>query len=845
VNGKPVDNVPDVPDVPVVPVVPNEPVVPSEFVGNANAGNKLDTETHIEPTSTSVPLPLPLPLAAPLPNVAALLNPASPAPLPNVAALLNPASPAPGPNLEGARIEPVESAAESNIHASLEAGAPQTSVAADSIISQQSEPVETASELVEIPTTEPFLVAQPTSDVRDETQEVRALGGSMKDVELTDAPGLDISMSEADPPLSEETREAADQADVKIDVDGGADTDGDMMDLSRNASHSPQQTQPQASDEPSSTQLPLPTAETSASQSQLPTSSSAMELTTATEEPSRPGPDSIFGQVRPREEEDDEDGPTAKRTKVENAEFKVPVAPHAEATPTTQPPPPTFDSSPLAVNQTKYLLDSVRKTKKIKAAGPFLVPVDPVALNIPAYSEKVKHPMDLSTIEDKLKKEAYLSANDFWTDIELMVNNCEFFNGKEHGFTVLGYNLRAYLQKLVATMPKASAVVQPKPKKIIALPKPSLPRRESRAATAKSPVTTAKPKDEHKPYLDSNGMPIIRRDSNANDRPKREIIKPPPRDLPYSGARPKKKKFQVELKFCEYVLKELNKPKHKTVSWPFMAPVDPVALNIPTYHKIIKKPMDFKTIGNNLQAGTYANSKEFYNDSKLVFANCYKFNISGDDVYRMGKQCEEAFDEIWETKDHWIAENQPVSEPVSDEEEEEESEPEEDNDEKMRRMMEIQQQIAALSAEAMNLTSTAVAIKPPAKAASGKKTKTKTAIPKLKRVSTGNAVVSKSRPSKSTAKKSVPPKKLTLDQKRYVSEGITQLDEPSMRRAVQIIRNGVPSLKVRIALLYRALHDELFDDEMDQNMFGRVIRLSVAILFSLSCQKCLADASFL
>ena len=40
-------------------------------------------------------------------------------------------------------------------------------------------------------------------------------------------------------------------------------------------------------------------------------------------------------------------------------------------------------------------------------ASPFLLPVDPVALGIPSYPEIVKHPMDISTITDKLKNGHY------------------------------------------------------------------------------------------------------------------------------------------------------------------------------------------------------------------------------------------------------------------------------------------------------------------------------------------------------------------------------------------------------------------------------------------------------
>ena len=287
-------------------------------------------------------------------------------------------------------------------------------------------------------------------------------------------------------------------------------------------------------------------------------------------------------------------------------------------------------------------------------------------------------------------------------------------------------------------------------------------------------------------------MPIIRRDSSAqNDRPKREIH-PPKRDLPASGARPKKKKAQLELKFCETVIKEILKSKYMSINYPFVQPVDPVALNIPNYHKVVKKPMDFGTIQSNMKAGLYSNAKEFYNDSKLVFANCFKFNPPTDDVYKMGKSLEELFDKTWENKDQWLADNAPTSEPVSEDEDEEEEEEEPEEHPNMRRLQDIQAQIAALSAEALQLSTAPKRASPKA---AGKSKGVKSTGSKVKRT---NSMATASAAPKPAKAKSKPQKirKLTLEQKREVSDGIANLDEAKMRRAVQIIRNGVPALAV-------------------------------------------------
>ncbi|OEU19108.1 hypothetical protein FRACYDRAFT_165102, partial [Fragilariopsis cylindrus CCMP1102] len=40
---------------------------------------------------------------------------------------------------------------------------------------------------------------------------------------------------------------------------------------------------------------------------------------------------------------------------------------------------------------------------------------------------------------------------------------------------------------------------------------------------------------------------------------------------------------------------------------PFMEPVDPIALGIPTYPDIVKNPMDITTVTEKLENGSYSN----------------------------------------------------------------------------------------------------------------------------------------------------------------------------------------------------------------------------------------------
>lgn len=58
----------------------------------------------------------------------------------------------------------------------------------------------------------------------------------------------------------------------------------------------------------------------------------------------------------------------------------------------------------------------------------FLMPVDPDKLGIPSYKKIIKNPMDMKTIQMKLKKMKYESISQVLDDIQLIWENCRIFN---------------------------------------------------------------------------------------------------------------------------------------------------------------------------------------------------------------------------------------------------------------------------------------------------------------------------------------------------------------------------------------------------------------------------------
>ena len=508
---------------------------------------------------------------------------------------------------------------------------------------------------------------------------------------------------------------------------------------------------------------------------------------------------------RTRDDDDTEDGPAAKRAKTEQVDasgedFKIPQRPQIDTQSITDAPPSQMEPSPMTKPRLKHLQKALGNVKRIQAAKPFLAPVDPIALKIPTYLDVVKKPMDLRTLEDNLRADKYPTVDAFLSDFALILQNARTFNGPDHVVTKNAVSMQENFDKHVTTLPGPeitdtvpSKKKAPDPMTIRAPPI----RRESRSSlpgSARSPASASSPQTF---ALGPEGMPLIRRDSTIDGRPKREIHKPAPRDLPYTHQKPKKKKFVWELKFCDHVLKELAKPKFSAFAFPFMVPVDPVALNIPNYLSIVKKPMDFGTVRQKLDRGEYENAKDFEADARLVFKNCFLFNPESDNVHQLGKRLESVFNEEWSKKREWLEENTPSSgqrSPASseDEESEEEEEVEEEDDGQMEIVSKLQKQIAEMSKQVEMITSGAKKKTPPAPT----KKASKPAKPAKKDVKKTTQAVPK--PEKKVASKPARKERIpyvTYEQKQDISNRINSLSESKMSHALSIIRNNMPNLK--------------------------------------------------
>lgn len=496
---------------------------------------------------------------------------------------------------------------------------------------------------------------------------------------------------------------------------------------------------------------------------------------------------------RGREAEYDEE-PAAKRTKVEGengatGDIKLPELP----TPATETARPLSSAGASGVTkmQHKFLTKCVQSLKRMHDARFYKEPVDPVKLNIPNYRDIITRPMDLGTIEKKLKNNGYSSPQEMIDDVHLMVQNSLTFNGPDHLVAQEGQKLKGTFDKQIANLPKPEEVEEKKPKKTTE--KTSAARREPRTSLGAPPPKAASPPSAVSTTfaLGPEGLPTIRRDStNQDGRPKRSIH-PPKRDLPYS-TKPKKKKYQWELRFCQEVLDELHKGKHQINAFAFYVPVDPVALNIPSYHSVIKKPMDLQTMQNKLKTGQYENSKEFESDMQLMFKNCYRFNLPGDPTYICGQNLQAVFDQKWKEMPQYLEKHEPHPEQHSDSSEDEsDEEAEESDNEDQEKLSLLQKQIAEMSRQVEMITQrkkkTPPAKKSISKSKSGKKDAKK---------SSGSSSKKDKKSGGGSSKASKTTRAVTYHEKQLISNGISSLPDKKMHEALGIIQSNVPALKV-------------------------------------------------
>jgi hypothetical protein len=105
-----------------------------------------------------------------------------------------------------------------------------------------------------------------------------------------------------------------------------------------------------------------------------------------------------------------------------------------------------------------------------------------------------------------------------------------------------------------------------------------------------------------------------------------------------------------EMQWAKTILQELTHRSLKQDNQWFLAPVDTVALNIPHYHQIIARPMDFGTIKKRLARDNYMNLEQVNEEVQLVFSNCFTFNPPESVPFQAAQRLKRIFDDKWSHK---------------------------------------------------------------------------------------------------------------------------------------------------------------------------------------------------
>ncbi|KAF7638864.1 hypothetical protein Mgra_00001673 [Meloidogyne graminicola] len=326
-------------------------------------------------------------------------------------------------------------------------------------------------------------------------------------------------------------------------------------------------------------------------------------------------------------------------------------------------------------NQLDFLMkDVLKQAKNHKHAWPFLRPVDSIKLGIQDYHKVIKRPMDLGTIEKRLKNMYYYSAQECMKDIMQIFNNCYIYNPPEYGVYKMAKELEHFiLMKISKIPPNEIEIPFPNQKKggnkggfkkiVRAASTTTKASRESSAQRglpdSSSSVAIFKLENED----DQKGKGVKRKadtttsfdeDQGPSSKQlvtKREVrpIKKGPPPIDYTQLRPRLKgKFNEQMKFCSKLLAELlSSKKCKGFNWAFLEPVDVEGLKLYDYYDIIKDPIDLGTMKRKMDARQYGNPEEFKNDILLMCNNCFTYNPDGQMVNKLGRQLLDYFNARW------------------------------------------------------------------------------------------------------------------------------------------------------------------------------------------------------
>lgn len=350
--------------------------------------------------------------------------------------------------------------------------------------------------------------------------------------------------------------------------------------------------------------------------------------------------------------------------------------------------PSTYSASPTAQPTNAPMKPRLTEKEKMELihrklitsphAYEFSRPVDPVKQGVPHYFKIIKTPMDLGTIENRLRNNYYTNIQTFDEDVKLVFRNCYTFNPPD----TYVYNEAKQLEEMYARQwrkyfgsRRSSMDKKPMEKHSSSpsLAKPDVPVSSHSDEQGSSTIRLKPPQEKVKlksPKLDKMHIDggYHSKPSSSTNTPTAPSATPPisagsdnrptipkPRSKTPESAhvndKPKAVPVNPEMtegnkKRCDRILKKIVAHQASTA---FHVPVDAVALGIPQYYDIIKRPMDLSAIRRNLSENRYKTIWEFERDIRQIFWNCYGFNDHESWVVKQCQALETYFNRIWST----------------------------------------------------------------------------------------------------------------------------------------------------------------------------------------------------
>uniref|UniRef100_A0A2K6T8Z8 Bromodomain-containing protein 2 n=1 Tax=Saimiri boliviensis boliviensis TaxID=39432 RepID=A0A2K6T8Z8_SAIBB len=147
------------------------------------------------------------------------------------------------------------------------------------------------------------------------------------------------------------------------------------------------------------------------------------------------------------------------------------------------------------------ILKELLSKKHAAYAWPFYKPVDASALGLHDYHDIIKHPMDLSTIKQKMENRDYRHAQEFAADLWLMFSNCYKYNPPDHDVVAMAQKLQDVFEFYYAKMPDEP--LEPGPLPVSTAMPPGLAKSSSESSTDQSSSESSSKEEEESESSDS------------------------------------------------------------------------------------------------------------------------------------------------------------------------------------------------------------------------------------------------------------------------------------------------------------------------------------------------------